>query len=306
MLENIARKAKIAFIKCCDYVCSFYTILELLIVDVGVSKSKAQKSDIKSPLLIITLTSYHKRFSTLLYTLKSLDNQKTKQTYEVHVHISLVDLKLKPQYKQRFKAIEGKSKVIKFFYYEENIYSYKKYYYTLTDNPDSVIITVDDDVIYPRYWLKKIISAHRKNPNCIVCYRGHYLQVDSEKNFKSYREIMSNQIACLEPSLKLLPTGVSGVLYPPGSLDLSIALDKSAFMNLAPKSDDFWLKLSSLSNDTPCIRVECYNKHFPHVPFSQLDSLANYNVSQASKGNDEVLKNLFLHYPLEMNRLITQ
>ena len=48
--------------------------------------------------------------------------------------------------------------------YCDDIRSHKKYFYAMKDNPNSIIVTVDDDIIYPLFMLESLLAAHRTNP----------------------------------------------------------------------------------------------------------------------------------------------
>jgi hypothetical protein len=98
----------------------------------------------------------------------------------------------------------------------------------------------------------------------------------------------------LVPSLCLMPTGVSGVLYPPHSLD-GIATDQQQFMKLSPRADDIWLKIASLKRGTLCVQVEKQNLRFPLIPETQEACLASVNVDSGE--NDRQLQACFVQYP---------
>ena len=42
-------------------------------------------------------------------------------------------------------------------------------------NNTKSIITVDDDVYYPSWWLKIMVDSALSNPNTVMAYRGHYI-----------------------------------------------------------------------------------------------------------------------------------
>ncbi len=260
----------------------------------GTTGLRSARSNSQAKPLIISLTSYHKRFASLLRTLNTLDGQSFTGDYSIQVHLSEEDLSLAPQFRAVFDQLQQGSGRIRFFYHPENLRSYKKYYYSLLHHPQAVIVTTDDDVLYPANWLSGLVEKHRQMPGCIVCYRGHYMESRNGR-FKKYLRMMFSRRACRESSLWLLPTGVSGVLYPPGALDRAIALDKARFMALAPKADDFWLKLASLANKTPCVRVFTNNTRFPHVPFTQFNALTWHNAALGE--NDRVLRVITERYP---------
>ena len=57
-------------------------------------------------------------------------------------------------------------------YCEEDILAHKKYYYAMRTFPKHIIVTYDDDIIYPEDSLEKLLIMHRNHPNAIICNRG--------------------------------------------------------------------------------------------------------------------------------------
>lgn len=43
-----------------------------------------------------------------------------------------------------------------------------KYHYAMQDFPNSIIVTVDDDMIYPNDTIESLWNAHVKYPNCVI------------------------------------------------------------------------------------------------------------------------------------------
>ena len=126
----------------------------------------------------------------------------------------------------------------------KDIRSYRKIIYTLKGNPESLIVTADDDIFYPKDWLKQLYEAYQKEPQYIYCHRAHLMIKDVEGKLKKYMEWDFRSPGIQGPSLLLFPTGVGGVLYPPHSLSEE-ALNQEACMRLSPYNDDPWLKAMS-------------------------------------------------------------
>lgn len=80
--------------------------------------------------------------------------------------------------------------------------------------PEAVIITIDDDVIYPPTFIEESIKAYKEYPNAINAFRCHKIIRNSEgllpyKNWEFDTKMEG-------PSNELFFTGVGGVIYPPG------------------------------------------------------------------------------------------
>ncbi|WP_258433457.1 glycosyltransferase [Heyndrickxia coagulans] len=179
----------------------------------------------------------------------------------------------------------------------EDIRSHKKYYYTMKEYPNDIIITADDDIFYPRSFIKKFLALHRKNPNEVLCYRAHEILLDREGNVKRYNEWNQGSNGINFSSHFLLPTGVSGVLYPPNSLYKDV-LNKDLLLKLAPFCDDIWLKIMEIKQGTKVRKVYPYSRHFPLIDNTQQEALYHKNVG--NNNNDREFKNLIDFYNINI------
>lgn len=183
--------------------------------------------------------------------------------------------------------------------YCSDLKSYKKYYYTLKENPKSIIVTVDDDVFYSSNMLKDLVKVHNKYPKDIICHRAHKILFNDDGSIKKYLNWEWESFGFKGSSHLLLQTGVSGVLYPPESLHKD-AFDKEKFMELCPRADDIWLKVMAMLNDTKVRKVRGFSKNFIPIEGSQKENLCSYNINNG--GNDEQLKKLIGEYKINYNK----
>lgn len=247
-------------------------------------KSGSQVTSLKSltkqqdPHIIISLTSYgHRIEKTAPITIASLLRQTVLPD---GIILWLSDYE-KPS--RELVELENHGLEIRF---TEDIKSYKKLIPTLLDYPDSVIITVDDDMVYPETWLEKTLATFRTNPGAIVANRARMITVN-DKRVSSYTDwplLTDNNIE----SRFILPTGAGGVLYPPRSLD-SRVVDKDLFMTLAPHADDLWFWAMAELNHTPRVLV---NDGFSDTLEYELDNsnemrLSIMNVDPNNKDNND-------------------
>jgi hypothetical protein len=161
--------------------------------------------------------------------------------------------------------------------------------------PDRTIVVADDDVLYPKNWLVDLVRASRESPDAIICHRAHYLNVSEDGSLAPYVESKDSGVGGRHPSFRLLATGVSGVLYPPGSLDDRVC-DHDVYASLCPTADDIWFKAMSLLTGTRTRRVRDHDLHFETVSGSQRQSLMELNI--AAGRNDQALKSVFAHFGL--------
>jgi hypothetical protein len=92
--------------------------------------------------------------------------------------------------------------------------SYKKFYPYVESNDafTTSLVTADDDVLYPRGWLKNLVAASQRMPNAIVCSRGRYIELQNSvvAPYQYWKLLRTTK-----PSRRNFATGVGGVLYPP-------------------------------------------------------------------------------------------
>lgn len=240
---------------------------------------------------VISLTSFPARIDKVYITIESIFNQRVKPGI---VHLWLSSSEITPD--QLPKSIKRlKKRGLRVSFVEKNVRSYNKLVHSLEEYPESVIVTIDDDIIYPSYWFKKMYEIHLEYPKEILCYRGHNILLNEYGQLCSYNEMMDGDNSSDEASYTLIPTGVSGVMYPPFSLD-KIVTNEGEYMNLSPMADDIWFKCCSLLNKTKCKRVFRKNIHFLMINSTQSVTLSKKNVGECL--NDKQLDNVFKKYNL--------
>jgi hypothetical protein len=178
--------------------------------------------------LIISLTSHPPRFPTLGLTLRSLLQQDVKPDALV-LWLSPAELARLPRSIRRLKR-HGLTIAVC-----EDLKSYKKIIPALSAYPNAFIVTADDDVHYPKGWLRRFVEEYH-NSSEILCQRARRLTMAGGR-FAPYD---SWPILKTESSAGVFPTGLGGVLYPPGALHKD-ACNTADFMRLSPKGDDLWL-----------------------------------------------------------------
>ncbi|GFD96207.1 hypothetical protein KUL156_27780 [Alteromonas sp. KUL156] len=235
--------------------------------------------------LIVSLTTYNKRLDKVHVTIESLLQQSRKPNriilwlYEGEVRALSHYLKF-----QQTRGVE-----IRFV--DENLKSFKKLLYTYKEFPTSNIITVDDDIIYPKTFIEKFEAAALEFPGSILCYRAKLIEMDSQDSLKPYKSLI---YACKmqKPSHKILPIGCSGIYYPPNSLHRFV-LNKEYATLLCDNADDIWFKVMALMSGVKANLVLDSSIHFPLTYATQSDSLHKLNnVDESNNGskNDKALK----------------
>lgn len=239
--------------------------------------------------VIISLTSYGKRYSTLALCLKSLLNQSVRPDF-VHLYVSKEDAEIP----KGILHLTQKGLTIKFV--QEDLGPHQKYYYAMQENCKSIVITVDDDILYDRDLVKDLMVSCRKYPHAVSARRVHLMRKGKEV-LLPYNQWSWEYTECLTPSLALFATGVGGVLYPPGILPQQ-TFDKETFKKLALKQDDIWLKYIEIKQNIPVVYVPHTHRHLMPIEEAQTIGLCNTNVTESK--NDFCIKILSDYFSVNL------
>jgi glycosyltransferase involved in cell wall biosynthesis len=232
--------------------------------------------------VIVSLTSFPKRIKTVHVALESLLAQTMKPD-RIVLWLAREEfpggLESLPQ-----SVLDLIPKGIEIGWADKNLRAYKKFYYALRDNPEALVITVDDDLASPSNLVKNLYCSYLRHPDCISALRTHKMLFSEDGRLLPYRKW---QMTCVDyvnrPNLALFATTGAGVLYPPHVVPAA-ALDADAFMSLCPNADDVWMKLvtaaAGIKVVNPC-HTRCV---LDVVDGSQDDALWEENV--LADGND--------------------
>lgn len=183
---------------------------------------------------------------------------------------------------------------------EEDLLAHKKYFYSMQEYPDSVVVTYDDDLIYPENSIEKLLETHRKYPEYIICNRGRKIPVIDGiiESYDQWKVCGENEEQ--KPSFRLMASTGSGTLYPPRCMPNETFNIKEIREN-AWTADDLWMKAMSIYGNIPVVKTQKKCKALCLSVVSQKVSLAQTNVMQ--KKNDEIFRRLLSEYPIIIERL---
>lgn len=242
--------------------------------------------------IIISFTSYPKRFDTIPITLKSIVYQSFKPD---KIILYLCKEECGGVIPDKLKKLEQYG--LEIVLVDNNIKPHKKYFYSMQEYPNDIIVTIDDDIVYPRNFLKRLYYSHEKNPNCIMAARVHKILKNDEGKLEKYNNWRWEYKKCTVPSNSLFATGAGGVLYPPNALPV-IAFDIKNIQKLCLEADDVWLKFMEIINDTKVVYVANANKHLWTVEGTSENGLAQENV--LLNKNDIFINNVMEYYKISV------
>jgi hypothetical protein len=251
--------------------------------DKGVAPFDEQNENI-----IVSLTTYSKRIYDVYVVIESLLNQTLKPNkiilwldedeFNEHTIPSLLN-------RQQTRGLE--------IGYCKDLKSYKKLIPTLEKYPKHIIITADDDIIYPFDLIENLFKEYVKDKQCIHYNRGHKMTRDKKGRLRCYQDWIW-EYQGIEKSLFHFPTGGAGALYPPHCFHEDI-LREDLFLKLAPAADDVWFKAMTLLKGFAC-KKGLFEDRCIYMEINQDIALSRNNVS--NNMNDIQIKQVFDYYNL--------
>ncbi|MBR3654179.1 MAG: glycosyltransferase family 2 protein [Elusimicrobia bacterium] len=237
--------------------------------------------------IVVSLTTYPARISTVNQAIETLLNQSVKAD-KVILWLGLEQFPNKEKdLPENLLALKNNGLTIDWC---RDIKPYKKLIPALQKYPDKIIVTADDDVLYPSDWLEKLYKAYKDNPTYIHCHRAHRILFKfGRKKLVPYRKWL-RCIKDVKPSFCNFFTGMGGVLYPPNCLHKDI-LREDLFMKLCPKNDDIWFWAMGVLNNREINIVKDNILDFDYIEDSQQTSLYEFNYYNNDASINEVLSN---------------
>ncbi len=123
---------------------------------------RISQKDIK-PKLVVSLTSFPKRICTIHLVIESILRQSLRPN-KVLLYLSkeqFGDTVDESNLPKRLLALQKKG--LEIIMVDGDLRSYKKFYYAFKDYPDSLVVTVDDDIIYNTDLIRTLFEAKGEN-----------------------------------------------------------------------------------------------------------------------------------------------
>lgn len=248
--------------------------------------------------IVLSMTSYLPRFPTLPLCLSRL----FAQSVPANQIILYLDSDVRPeQLSEQILAYQARG--LQIVYTPHALKCHTKYYYAMQDYPDSIIITVDDDVLYEPDFIERLLNSFRKYPYAVSAGRVHRITVDANGQINPYQKWQHECTSIRIPSKMLFATGVGGILYPPGCLGKETFYHQ-ILSRLCLYADDIWLKVMELRCDIPVVYAEQQRIHPKTIPGSQDSALFLHNKNLGR--NDQYLQQLLNYYGMDLTALLSK
>ena len=246
--------------------------------------------------VILSLTSFPDRISSLPLVLETLFHQTVKPDRLILwlAESQFPDKKILAKQFHKFIKMGLEIK------YCDDLKSHKKYYYSMKENPNSIVITCDDDILYPENMIESLLTKHLEYPDCVITCRGHEMVFSNGviQPYCFWEKLAGNSNA---PDSLLCATGGAGCLYPPGSLSEHV-FDKDVFSSLCLYADDIWMKCMEVLVNTKVVLTQPNPPEIITVYYDKKGSLASFNV--INNQNDNQLKAVTNYYHIDWQRII--
>ncbi|MCZ0728998.1 hypothetical protein [Mycolicibacterium iranicum] len=146
-----------------------------------------------------------------------------------------------------------------------------------------LLATADDDMLYPRWWLRALVEAYTREPGHVVAHRA-WAVLQDENGYSPYAKwaLCSSS----EARFDLFATGVSGVLYDHKMVEL-LRRAGTGFRSACPRADDVWLHFVALASGVKVRQVRRQASEFWPRLRTSINGLARENTTGG--GNDIAL-----------------
>jgi hypothetical protein len=197
---------------------------------------KLETTEKREGRLVVSLTSFPSRINRLWLVIETL----LRQTYKPDMVILWLSKEQFPQLETLPTSLLNMQKRgLQIELREGDLRSHKKYYYTLQEYPNDIMITVDDDVFYCSNAIATLIRYHEKYPSSVIANYSHRMKVISDyliSYTKWDMNIATEQI--LDKNLFFGSGG--GTLFPVGSLHPNV-INWADCQQVCRSADDVWL-----------------------------------------------------------------
>lgn len=241
--------------------------------------------------VIVSLTSFPARFNTLHLCIQSI----LRQSYTPDLVVLWLVKEECEGMQLPEELLELKKYGLEIKYSDINLRPHNKFIFSAQEFSDSIIITMDDDVIYSSDTIEKLIKGYEEHTDCVICNMAHKITLNEQLMPNPYSKWVGGAIGEVGPSNLLTALGVGGVLYPPNTFDKQY-FDYEVIRENCLTADDLWLKYNELRLGYRVFKVKAYAKH--PVTISRTQSIALTKLNNGHSINDLTIEKLNRLYPI--------
>ncbi len=203
--------------------------------------------------VIISVTSFPNRFNQLVITLRSIILQDiTPNKIIVYLGSDSKEKDITDEMKKLKKyGVEYR------FDTKLNLKGHKKYFYALREFKDYLVITIDDDIIFPNTMISELLKCHEKYPE-VVCARRVHKITKKNNQILPYNLWDKEYIRRIKPSNRIFATTGAGTLYPPyvNNHLCNSTFDSNKIIELCLEADDIWMKCMEIKSSIKVVLAD--------------------------------------------------
>ena len=157
----------------------------------------------------------------------------------------------------------------------DNLNPYTKLLKAIKDNKNSIIVTAETNIFYPKNWLAKLYHSYISNPQDVHANRVHKLDIidNNITPFKNWEQYYKKEQA----NYNYFPDNTGGILFPPKCF-VSDIFRKDLYDKYVPDNYDIWVWLMSVISGRKIRLVKSHIKRFIVLDFlNRLKKTLEYN-----------------------------
>ena len=259
--------------------------------------SKPLNKEEREEKVIASLTSFPARIDCAEFAIKSLMLQDYKPD---RIILWLSNKQFNGEDDLPKSLLKLKDYGLEIQFCDDDLRGHKKYFELIkVQKPNELVITFDDDIIYPHNSISRLIELHKKYPTAIIANRGYEIKFNNDGIIEPHAKWeLQTKYGVKEPKLLLHLSNGSGVLYPYNSLYQDVC-NADIIKQFTLGIDDLWMSIMAILNDTLMIKSHYAFKTFTTYPGSQKAQLALENMRNEERVDryDIALNGLMEYYP---------
>lgn len=210
-----------------------------------------------------------------------------------------LDEKRREQYtiSPELKLLQDRGLEIKFV---RDIGPHTKYFHAIKENPNDIVVTVDDDIIYDNLLVETLFKSYKEFPNAISA--NIVVNYDLKKGEIVSSRKWAPQVRYGLGDKRAIAYGVGGVLYPPSILPKE-AFYEEDIREYCLMADDIWLKAMEMLGKVNIVKAKNSDKLYRNL--ITVDGTQEIALSLTNDGQDknvEYLRVLSQLYNIDLNK----
>lgn len=212
----------------------------------------------RKKLVILSMTTIPKRKERLTDNLPAI----LGQTFKFDKLIINIDDNLSDEDYAWYDELAKKDDRIEINKAEAKWRSCNKLLPTLKKYPEDVIITLDDDIYYPKNTIKLLVEWYERNPDCIITHEINPIVINDDEDYVSYLNTYDVMLMQKEWGKYFS----NCCLFPPHTFDGTDLYDYDKMMECTNGThDELWFWTQSTINGVQCIGLNYVRSFAPEM-----------------------------------------